>query len=330
MNKTKKDAILYLIIPCYNEEDTISYSSKILKEKLESLIKDEKISKDSKIFFVDDGSKDKTWQMICELNKKEKIFSGISLMKNEGQQMAIMAGLNTVKNYADMAIVMDVDLQDDVDAIDEMVRKFYEGYDVVYGVRKERKKDTFFKRKTAESFYKIMKFLGAKTIYNHSEFRLMSKKVLEVLEKYTERNIFLRGLVTDLKFKHSFVYYSRKERKLGETKYPTSKMLDLAFNGIVSCSTKLINIIFLIGIIFLTLSFFTVLMSFISNFLYSIRERIILLTMFLTTGLILTSLGIIGKYVAIIFMEVKKRPRYFISENLNENLNNKTTQEKNK
>ena len=221
---------LYIVVPCFNEEEILEYSAKILQEKLQNLIKNEKISKNSKILFVDDGSKDKTWSIISLLNEKNIEITGIKLSINKGHQNALLAGLEVANQLADMTVSIDADLQDDVNAIDEMIEKFYEGFDIVYGVRKNREKDSFFKKTTAEMFYKFMNFLGAKTVFNHADFRLMSKRALKALLQFEETNIFLRGIVPQIGFKTCCVYYSREERKAGVSKYPISKMIAFVFS----------------------------------------------------------------------------------------------------
>ena len=322
--------ILYLVVPCFNEEETLTYSANILKNKLKSLIKEEKISSESKILFVDDGSTDKTWELVLSLHKKESnIFTGIKLSKNEGHQNALIAGITTANKTADSTISIDADLQDDVDAIDEMVDLLNSGYDIIYGVRKDRKKDSFFKKITAELFYKFMNFLGAKTIFNHADFRLMNKKAMNSLEKYEEINIFLRGIIPKLGFKTACVYYERKKRKAGTSKYPIHKMISFAINGITSCSVKLIHFIFLTGIFSLFLSLMMTLYGIVRLIKGQtvIGWASIMTSIWALGGTILISLGIVGEYVGKIYMEVKKRPRFIISENLIEleNKKNKTS-----
>ena len=278
------------------------------------------VSKKSKILFVDDGSKDNTWNIIKNLFRENKIFCGVKLSKNKGHQNALLAGLKIARKNSDMTISIDADLQDDVESIQQMVEKFNKGYEIVYGVRSNREKDSFFKKFTAEMFYKLMNFLGAKTIFNHADFRLMSKKALLELEKFKENNIFLRGIVPTLGLKNCCVFYSRKERTAGETKYPLKKMISFAFNGITSCSVKLLHIILLTGILFLFVGFFLTIL-----FLYALIKRSyhthfigIFTSIWNVGGIIITSLGIIGEYVGKIYIETKKRPRYIIEEILAE------------
>ncbi|MBP0962179.1 MAG: glycosyltransferase family 2 protein [Oscillospiraceae bacterium] len=312
--------ILYMVVPCYNEEAVLLETSSRLKEKYISLIERNMISKESRIVFVNDGSKDSTWEIIYELHESEpEFFSGVNLAHNAGHQNAVLAGLMTVKDICDMAITMDADLQDDIDTIDAMVEKYYDGNQVVYGVRNARDTDTFFKRFTAESFYKFMKVMGADVVYNHADFRLMSKRVLAELENFREVNLFLRGMVPLIGFKSCNVYYERHERFAGESKYPLKKMLAFAINGITSFSTKPLKLITTLGSI----------MSFISivAFIWAFVVKIIghsekgwsstLCSIWLIGGLQLLCLGIIGEYVGKIYAEVKQRPRYIIDKFIN-------------
>ena len=235
--------VLYVVVPCYNEEEVLEETTRQLKEKMESLIKDKKINKESRVMYVNDGSKDNTWKMIEEISEKEKLFTGISLSRNRGHQNALLGGLMTAKNYADIVISMDADLQDDINAIDEMIDKYYEGADIVYGVRSARKTDTWFKKTTAEGFYKFMKMMGADIVYNHADYRLASKRVLDELEKFNEVNLFLRGMFPLIGYKTEIVYYERNERFAGESKYPLKKMLNFAWDGITSFSVKPLRLI---------------------------------------------------------------------------------------
>ena len=240
---------LYLVIPCYNEEEVLPETSKRLKEKYTALMSAGKIDADSKIVFVNDGSKDRTWEMVCDLHKTDPVFRGVCLSRNKGHQNALMAGLMTVKSECDAAISMDADLQDDINAIDEMVDRYLEGYEVVYGVRSSRKKDTFFKRTTAQGFYKVMRAMGVETVYNHADYRLMSRRALEALSEFEEVNLFLRGIVPLVGFKSTQVTYERGERFAGESKYPLKKMLAFATEGITSMSVKPIRMIATLGIL---------------------------------------------------------------------------------
>ncbi len=316
----KNYAILYVVVPCYNEEEVLEETTKQLKIKMTELIKNKKISKQSKVMYVNDGSKDRTWEIIKEINQKEPLFTGITLSRNRGHQNALLGGLMTAKKYADVVISMDADLQDDINAIDEMIDKYYEGSDIVYGVRSARKKDTFFKRVTAEGFYKFMKVLGVDCVYNHADYRLTSKRVLDEFENYKEVNLFLRGMFPLIGFKSDIVYYERNERFAGESKYPLKKMLNFAWDGITSFSVKPLRFICFIGFIILFIS--------ICIMLYSLYRKIagntvdgwtfLSISIWFIGGLQMISIGIIGEYIGKMYNETKHRPRYIISENLEE------------
>ncbi|MBR1416905.1 MAG: glycosyltransferase family 2 protein [Bacilli bacterium] len=314
-----KNNILYVVIPCYNEEEVISETTKRLKSKLSELIKNNIISKKSRVMYVNDGSKDKTWDLIKEINKKEELFTGISLSRNRGHQNALVAGLLTAKEYADVVISMDADLQDDINAIDEMLDKYFNGCDIVYGVRSARKKDTFFKKFTAEGFYKLMAKMGVEIVFNHADYRLTSKRVLNEFENYKEVNLFLRGMFPLIGFKSDKVYYERAERFAGESKYPLKKMLNFAWDGITSFSVKPIRLILSLGIVATIISILVFIILLIikicgvgvTNFALAINSIWIL------GSIIIMSLGVVGEYVGKIYNETKQRPRYIISENLN-------------
>lgn len=316
----KQPEILYMIIPCYNEEEVLHETAKQLKEKYQSLIKQQLISEESRIVFVNDGSKDKTWQIIESLHKEEPtFFSGINLAHNSGHQNAVLAGLMTVKELCDMAITMDADLQDDINTIDTMVEKYYEGNQVVYGVRSSRETDTFFKKFTAESFYKLMKSMGADVVYNHADFRLMSKRVLQELSNFKEVNLFLRGMVPLIGFQSCNVYYERHERFAGKSKYPLKKMLAFAINGITSFSTKPLKMITFLGLTMSIVSLAAFIWAFIAKFSghSELGWSSTICSIWLIGGLQLFCLGIIGEYIGKIYNEVKQRPRYIIAEFLN-------------
>lgn len=316
----KKDPILYVVIPCYNEEEVLPETTKRMKEKLTSLIKNKKISSKSKVMYVNDGSKDKTWEMIKEINKKEPLFTGVTLSRNRGHQNALLGGLMTAKNYADVVISMDADLQDDINAIDEMIEKYKDGCDIVYGVRSARKTDTFFKRFTAEGFYKFMKVLGVDVVYNHADYRLTSKRVLEEFSNFKEVNLFLRGMFPLVGYKSDVVYYERSERFAGESKYPLKKMLNFAWDGITSFSVKPLRMICTVGFMILFIS--------IAIMLYSIIRKLtgntvdgwtfLSISIWFIGGLQMISIGIIGEYIGKMYNETKQRPRFIISENLEE------------
>ena len=316
----EKESILYIVIPCYNEEEVLEETTKKKKKKITNLIKTKKISDKSRIMYVNDGSKDKTWELIKNISKKEKYFTGVSLSRNRGHQNALLGGLMTAKNYADIVISMDADLQDDIDAIDEMLDKYYDGCDIVYGVRSARKKDTFFKRATAEFFYKFMKILGVDCIYNHADYRLTSKKVLENLETYKEVNLFLRGMFPLIGYKSDIVYYERHERFAGESKYPLKKMLNFAWDGITSFSVKPLRLVTSLGFIILFISICIMIYSLIRKITGNTVDgwTFLSISIWFIGGLQMISIGIIGEYVGKIYSETKQRPRYIISENLNE------------
>ena len=316
----KKEEILYVVVPCYNEEEVLTETTKRLKEKLENLIKDKKISNKSRVMYINDGSKDNTWNLIEEISNKENLFTGISLSRNRGHQNALLAGLMIAKNYADIVISMDADLQDDINAIDEMIEKYNNGAQIVYGVRSSRKKDTAFKRITAEGFYKFMKLMGVEVVFNHADYRLTSKRVLEELENYGEINLFLRGMFPLIGFKTDIVYYERNERFAGSSKYPLKKMLSFAWEGITSFSVKPIKTILNIGIIMFVLSILMIIYSIISKCLGNAVDgwTFITCSIWLVAGIQMLSLGIVGEYIGKIYSETKRRPRFIISRNLNE------------
>lgn len=311
--------ILYMVVPCYNEEEVLHETAKRLAEKYKSLISRELISTKSRIVFVDDGSKDRTWEIIEELHNSQEIFSGIKLSRNRGHQNAVLAGLMTVRTMCDMAITMDADLQDDINAIDEMVEKFHEGYQIVYGVRSARKTDTFFKKFTAESFYKFMKVMGADVVYNHADFRLMSARVLEELSKCKEVNLFLRGLVRTLGFKSCNVMYERAERFAGESKYPLKKMIAFALNAITSFSTKPLKLITATGLFTSVASVFAVMWSVIVKLTghAKLGWSSTVCSIWFIGGIQLLGLGIIGEYTGRIYEEVKHRPRFIVETFVN-------------
>lgn len=311
--------VLYMVVPCYNEEEVLHETAKRLKEKYELLISRELISPKSRVVFVDDGSRDRTWEIIEELNSSDEIFSGIKLSRNKGHQNAVLAGLMTVRTMCDMAITMDADLQDDINAIDEMVQKFHEGYQVVYGVRSARKTDTFFKKFTAESFYKFMKVMGADVVYNHADFRLMSARVLEELSECKEVNLFLRGLVRTLGFKSCNVMYERAERFAGESKYPLKKMISFALNAITSFSTKPLKLITATGLFTSLASVFAIIWSVIVKLTghAKLGWSSTVCSIWFIGGIQLLGLGIIGEYTGRIYEEVKHRPRYIVETFIN-------------
>lgn len=315
----KNSEILYIVIPCYNEEEVLEETTKRLTTKLNELIKNKLISKESKVMYIDDGSKDKTWDIIKKINYENKLFVGLRLSRNRGHQNALLAGLMTAKKYADIVISMDADLQDDINAIDKFVNEYYAGSDIVYGVRSARKKDTFFKRTTAESFYKFMKLMGVDIVFNHADYRLMSKRVLDALENFEEVNLFLRGIVPLIGFKSNIVMYERNERYAGKSKYPLKKMLSFAFDGITSFSVKPIRMILVLGIVMFFISIIIMIYSLIVHLLGNTVEgwTFTVISIWMIAGVQMLSLGVVGEYIGKIYSEVKRRPRYIISEELN-------------
>ncbi|WP_034537014.1 glycosyltransferase family 2 protein [Carnobacterium inhibens] len=311
---------LYMVIPCYNEKEVLNETASRLKEIYLKLIKSNKINKKSKIVFVNDGSKDTTWEIIEDLHRSDKLFSGINLSRNKGHQNALLAGLLTVKDYSDMVISMDADLQDDINAIEKMVDKYLEGYDIVYGVRSKRETDTFFKRVTAESYYKALNFIGGEVIYNHADYRLMSKRTVEELAKYKEVNLFLRGVVPMLGFSSTTVSYERNERLAGESKYPLKKMLSFALEGITSLSIKPIRIISGLGVLIFLVS---ILMLIYIIVRHQMGDTItgwasVAVSVWAIGGLMLLSIGIVGEYIGKIYLETKQRPKFIIKEFIND------------
>ena len=311
---------LYLIIPCYNEQDVLPETSRQLLAKLHALIANGLIAPASRICFVNDGSNDNTWQIISDLHEQNKLFSGICLSLNRGHQNALLAGLMTVKDFCDFTISLDSDLQDDINCIDAMVDKFYDGYDIIYGVRKKRDTDSFFKKITAEGFYKFISFMGAQIVYNHSDYRMMSKRAVEGLAEFKEVNLFLRGMVPMLGFKSDKVYYDRLERCAGESKYPFKKMLFFALQGITSLTVEPIRFITEIGLLVFVVSVFILLWSLYRHFTGDTITgwTSIMVSVWAIGGAILFSIGIIGEYIGKIYLESKHRPRYVVSEFLNE------------
>ena len=312
---------LYIVVPCYNEEEVLPETSRRLKVKLEGLMKAEKISPDSRIMFVNDGSKDRTWELISQLHSDCPLFCGVDLSRNRGHQNALLAGLMTAKDRADMVISMDADLQDDIDAVDAMVDKYLEGVDIVYGVRSSRKTDTFFKRFTAEGFYRLMNAMGAESVFNHADYRLMSKRALEGLAQFREVNLFLRGIVPMIGYRSDTVEYERGERFAGESKYPLKKMLAFALEGITSLSVKPLRLITGLGFLIFVISIIMIVYNVVR---WAAGATVpgwasLSCSVWLMGGLILLSLGVVGEYIGKIYMESKERPRFIIREVLEEN-----------
>ena len=311
---------VFLAIPCYNEQEVLPETSKQLKEKMNSLINSGKISDKSRIVFINDGSADNTWQIISELHSSDKIFQGIKLSRNKGHQNALLAGLMTLHDKCDAVISLDADLQDDINAIDEMIEKFISGCDIVYGVRSARKTDTFFKKTTAEGFYKIMSAMGVETVYNHADYRLMSRRALEGLSQYKEVNLFLRGIVPMVGYKTDVVYYERHERFAGESKYPLKKMLSFAMEGITSLSVKPIRMITSLGVIIFAVSVIMLIYFLVRHFMGAtvLGWTSLAVSVWAIGGLQLLAIGVIGEYIGKIYLETKGRPRYIIETYLDD------------
>lgn len=313
--------ILCLVVPCYNEQEVLEVTAEKLYNKISDLCSKGIISPLSRIVFTDDGSKDDTWNIITKLHNKNKVFSGVKLSRNRGHQNALLAGLMTVKDKCDAAISLDADLQDDIEAIDNMIDKFInEKCDIVYGVRSARKTDTFFKKHTAEGFYKILSKMGVEVTYNHADYRLMSKRAIEALADFKEVNLFLRGIVPMIGYKTDVVYYERHERFAGESKYPLKKMLAFALEGITSLSVKPIRFITALGIGIFTVSILMIIYFLIDHFTGGIVDgwTSIIVSIWAIGGLQLLSIGIIGEYIGKIYLETKHRPKFIIEEFLNE------------
>lgn len=309
---------IYLVIPCYNEEEALPVTATVLEKIINGLKEKGKISEGSSVLFVNDGSKDNTWNIICELNAKNPMFKGINLSRNKGHQNALLAGLMAARDYADAVISMDADLQDDVGAIERFIDCFREGNDIVYGVRSSREKDTFFKKYTAESFYKIMRALGVDIVFNHADYRLMSKRALEALAEYDEVNLFLRGIIPEIGFNSAVVEYERNERVAGESKYPLKKMISFALDGITSFSIKPIRMVFNCGIMFFLISAIAAVWAIIEK---SMGNTVpgwssLMVSIWFVGGAVLLGLGIVGEYIGKIYSEVKRRPRYIIKDKL--------------
>lgn len=312
--------VLYIVVPCYNEEEVLPETSRRLKEKMEALVAAGTVSGGSRILFVNDGSRDRTWEIISALHAADPVFSGVDLTRNRGHQNALLAGLMTAKDRCDMAISMDADLQDDVDAVDKMIEEYHAGCDIVYGVRSSRKKDTFFKRFTAEGFYRVMNLLGAETVFNHADYRLMSRRALEGLSQFKEANLFLRGMVPMIGYRSGTVEYERGERFAGESKYPLKKMLAFAMEGITSLSVKPLRMITGLGTLIFLIA--AVMLAY-SVYRWAVGDTVLgwaslMCSVWAIGGLILLSLGVIGEYIGKIYLETKGRPRFLIREVLDD------------
>ncbi|MBC8534039.1 glycosyltransferase family 2 protein [Yeguia hominis] len=309
---------LFLVVPCYNEEAVLPETNRILKEKMTALMEAGRIRKDSRILYVDDGSRDRTWEIISACHAEDALVSGLKLAHNRGHQNALFAGLMTARLECDCAVSLDADLQDDIDVIDGFLDKFEEHCDIVYGVRKKRETDSFFKRTTAQGFYKCMKLLGVDIVYNHADYRLMSKRALDALSEYTETNLFLRGIVPLIGYRTDYVYYDRKERMAGESKYPLKKMISFALEGITSFSVKPLKIISNLGILISCLSVLGLLYALISYLTHNAVAgwTAIVASIWLLGGIQLLCIGTLGGYIGKIYSEVKRRPRFHVEEYL--------------
>ena len=310
---------LAIVVPCYNEEEVLKIASEALRGVLDDLIHKGKIAEDSFILFVNDGSKDRTWELIEEEHQAHPVqVCGVKLAGNVGHQFALTAGLITAMDLSDVTVSIDADLQDDVAVIEEMIDKFHNGCDIVYGVRKERKTDTFFKRTTAQGFYKVMEMMGVKTVYNHADFRLMSKRAVEQFSKYQETNLFLRGMMPLIGYQTDCVYYDRKERVAGESKYPLKKMVSFAIEGVTSFSTKPLTMITGLGLFSVFVGIVMLIYTLVSVFSgHAVAGwGSMMCSLWILGGFILLALGIIGEYIAKIYLEVKARPRYIVETTL--------------
>jgi len=312
LNQTK----LFVVIPCYKEEAVLPETSRQLAEKMQELMDRGLIGPESHVVFVNDGSSDGTWPMICRYHDENPLFCGIDLSRNRGHQNALLAGLMTVMEEADCTISMDADLQDDINAMDEMLLHYDEGCDIVYGVRSKRENDTIFKRATAEGFYKILSLMGAEVVFNHADYRLMSRRALEGLAEFREANLFLRGIVPMIGYKTATVTYERNPRFAGESKYPLSKMLAFAWEGITSLSVKPIRMITALGIVILAISLIMVIYSLIAHFAGRTVPgwSSLICSVWFLGGLQLFAIGVIGEYIGKVYLETKKRPRFIIRE----------------
>ena len=306
--------VLYIVVPCYNEEEVLPETAKRLREKMRGLISAGEVDGNSRVLFVNDGSRDRTWEMIEALSRADKLFGGVKLSRNRGHQNALLAGLMTAKGLCDCAISMDADLQDDIGAVDGMLREYKNGSDIVYGVRSSRETDTFFKRFTAEGFYKLLRAMGVEVVFNHADYRLMSRRALAGLASYREVNLFLRGIVPQIGYKSSTVAYARAERFAGESKYPLKKMLALAWDGITSFSVKPVGLLLAFGILLTAGAAAAGIICLVVHLATGALTGVsaVLVSIWLACGLILSGLGLVGEYIGKIYGEVKDRPRYLI------------------
>ena len=303
---------LYLVVPCYNEQEVLPDTNEKLLRKMGKLLEGGLIGGESRILYVDDGSKDDTWSLICRYHEENKLVSGLKLAHNRGHQNALLAGLTAAAQRCDCAISLDADLQDDIDVFEEFLQKYAEGCDVVYGVRKKRETDTFFKKTTAQGFYKVMSAMGVEVVYNHADYRLMSRRALEALLEYKEVNLFLRGIVPLIGYRSDYVYYDRKERLAGESKYPLKKMLAFAMDGITSFSVKPLKMITWLGVFFLLLSVIALIVTLILGVFSGFVPVLCLIGFF--GGVQLVCMGVLGTYIGKIYAETKARPRFRVEE----------------
>ena len=316
----RQDNTLYIVVPCYKEEAVLPETARRLREKMHALMAAGQISSRSRVLFVNDGSKDRTWPIIEELHAGDPLFSGVDLSRNRGHQNALLAGLLTAVNQADVIVSMDADLQDDINAVDGMLKAYHEGYDIVYGVRSSRQTDTFFKRFTAESFYKLMQALGVDIVFNHADYRLMSRRAVEGLAQFGEVNLFLRGIVPQIGYKWTTVEYARGERFAGESKYPLKKMLAFAFDGITSFSVKPMRLILHVGAVVFLVSLVMLLYALISKLTGHADSgwTSLMGSIWLIGGIQLLALGVVGEYIGKVYAETKRRPRFIIRQVLND------------
>ena len=309
-----ENKILYIVVPCYNEEQVLHETSNRLASLIERMAAERLVSWESRVMFVDDGSKDTTWGIIEQLHAASPYVTGVKLAGNVGHQNALMAGLFTAKDYADIIVSIDADLQDDVEVIPQMVREYKNGYDIVYGVRRKRETDSYFKRTTAQGFYKLMQWLGVRSVYNHADFRLMSQRAVNQLTHFRERNLFLRGMVPLIGYKSTSVYYDRAERFAGESKYPLGKMVNFALDGITSFSIRPLRMLVYMGLLFILISLGILCWVLVRWMTGNVVQgwSSLMLSVWFVGGCILVGLGIMGEYIGKVYIEVKDRPRYNI------------------
>lgn len=315
--------ILYIVIPCYNEQEVLPETARRLRDKVQALAEQKKIDKKSRILFVNDGSKDATWLLICDLCRQDVVYAGVNLSRNRGHQNALLAGIKTAVDHADIIVSMDADLQDDIDAMDRMIDAYQEGNDVVYGVRSSREKDSFFKRNSAQLFYRLMKLLGAEIVYNHADYRLMSRRAAKALLSYEEVNLFLRGIVPMVGFQSTTVTYERGVRFAGKSKYPLGKMLAFALEGVTSLSVKPIRMITVLGLLVCVASLIMLIKAFADYYAGNVQPgwTSVIISIWVLGGLQLFAIGIIGEYIGKTYLETKGRPKFIIESVLLEEEN---------